>query len=318
MEKTSAASIRKHKLKNDRFELIVLPGFGCHWTNLRLKIQNKWHELLDPVLDYEALLAKKPSLGSYIMAPWSNRIAKAEFQFEGKRYQLRETFPDGTAIHGDVRHRPWQVRSATEKKFEATLDSRKFSDFNYPFALTFKHSVELSDNRILVRFSIENVDKRRAPVGFGFHPFLKRRLTEKDSDVIVMLPAQKVYPDEKCIPTGQAIPVSGRTDLRKEKLIGTPQLDHCYTALTSDTIRIVYPGSKVEVDFKMDPIFKHVIVYAPNNPDGTPRNFVAVEPATNVNSGFNLFSQGWQGTGVKVLEPGESWGGNWGIFAAEL
>lgn len=300
-------------LKNEFFELVFLPDFGCHWTNLRIKVGTEWSELLDPVVDDESFFNKKPSLGSYLMAPWSNRIAQAAFEFEGKRYPLRQTFPDGTAIHGDVRHRRWEVISASGEKFEAKLDSRAFNDFNYPFALVFQYSVELSSRRILVRFSIENVDQHRAPVGFGFHPFLKRCLTEKDSDIVVILPAENVYPDEQCIPTAPAVPVSGRTDLRAKKFIGTPNLDHCYTQLTSDTIRMIYPGSGVEIDFKIDPVFKHVIVYAPNHSDGIPRNFVAVEPATNVNDGFNLFARGWPGTGVKVLEPAEVWGGVWEI-----
>ena len=133
-----------------------------------------------------------------------------------------------------------------------------------------------------------------------------------------MLPAEKVYPDEKCIPTSPALPVSGRFDLRQRKPIGTPKLDHCFTGLTESKIRMIHEGSKMEVVFKIDPVFSHAIIYAPSNPDGSPRNFVAVEPATNVNDGFNLFARGWQGTGVKVLEPGECWGGSWELLVSKI
>jgi aldose 1-epimerase len=36
------------------------------------------------------------------------------------------------------------------------------------------------------------------------------------------------------------------------------------------------------------------------------RPFVAVEPMTNANDGFNLLAQGIEGSGVFVLEPGET------------
>jgi aldose 1-epimerase len=317
MNPIDLASIQKHLLKSGHFELTLLPGFGCHWTNLRINTQGVWRDLLDPVQNYEELFQGKPSLGSYLMAPWANRIQYAAFEFEGKRYKLRNNFPDETAIHGDVRCRPWKVLEASEKKIEAVLDSRDFEDFNYPFALSFKHGIEVIENRIVVQFFITNLDARRAPAGFGFHPFLKRRLSEKDEDIKVMVPARKVYPQEKCIPTGPADAVWGRFDLRSDKLFGTPGLDHCYTQLTENKIRVVYPGTNVEIDFTLDSIFSHIVIYAPNKTDGVlcPRDFVAIEPQTLATNGFNARAAGWAGTGVKVLEPGEQWGGKWEMSA---
>lgn len=300
------SALKLHTLKNKHWELTLFPDYGCYWNTLRVDLNGKWVNLLEP------LSGDKPPFryGSYLMAPWSNRIVQGVFEFNGKKYQLRKNFPDQTAIHGDVRTRRWEIQVATDQRFEATLDSRKFPDFNYPFKLTFRHTLEVSDNCLRMSLLIENVDSERAPVGFGFHPFFKRRLTDLDQDVTLLLPAGKLYPDEKCIPTGPAVAVSGRMDLRSEHFLGNPNLDHCFTDLTENLIRLIYLGSNVEIQYRLDPIFSHVVVYAPNDDAGHPKGFVAVEPVTHVNNGFNFYSQGWQRTGVQILEPGQVWGGS--------
>ena len=307
-------SSKAHYLKNDQVELALLPEYGCYWNTLRICLRGKWVDLLEPIPD-----ANPPfKFGSYMMAPWSNRIVQGVFKFQGKRYQLRRNFPDDTAIHGDVRSRPWTVQVATQEKFGATLDSRQFPDFNYPFALKFKHTLELSGGRLRMALFIENTDRTSAPVGLGFHPFFKRRLSSKDKDVMVLLPAGQVYPDEKCIPTGPAAPVFGEMDLRYRRFLGNPNLDHCFTALNGRLIRLIYPGSQMEVHYQIDSIFSHVVIYAPNESSGKAKDFVAVEPVTHVNNGFNFYTQGWKGTGIKILEPGELWGGTCELSIIDL
>lgn len=294
-----------HILKNDQIELTLLPEQGCYWRTLRIALGGKWVDLLEPLQGERFPF----HFGSYIMAPWSNRIVEGVFEFEGKRHQLRKNFPDDTAIHGDVRNRPWKIDTATSHKFEASLDSRDVPDFNFPFALSYKHVLELAGNRLNMSISIKNEEPKNVPAGFGFHPFFRRALTDLDEDVTLLLPAERVYPDVRCIPTGPAVPVSGKKDLRSERLLGNPNLDDCYTGLTSDLIRLIYRGSKVEVRYRMDPVFSHVVIYAPSDEQGNAKSFVAVEPVTHVNNGFNFFAQGWKGTGIKILKPREIWGG---------
>jgi aldose 1-epimerase len=311
-------SFEELQLKNDRIELTLLPEFGCHWTRMRFSLKGNWLDFLVGAPDHEALLRRPAGYGSYMLAPWSNRIAGAAFELDGQRHQLRENFPDGTAIHGDVRTRPWKVIVSRPERFEASLDSREHSDFNFPFSFFYRHVLELSEERLRVELSIENVDRVRAPAGIGFHPFLRRRLTRLDRDVILVVPAERVYPAEACLPTGDPQPVSGRTDLRHLKFLGKPGLDHCFTGLKQSEFRIIYPGTRVEVRFNMDPAFTHAVIYAPNDPDGKPREFVAVEPVTHANDGFNLLARGWKDTGVKILEPGERWGASWEISVGDI
>ncbi len=295
------------QLRGEWMELSLAPEFGCHWTRLRVSVKGEWADFLKPVASGDALLDASTGHGSYIMAPWSNRIAGAGFEFSGRRYQLRKNFRDGTAIHGDVRTRPWTVIESSAERFEAELDSREFMDFNFPFAARFHQAIGMEADRLRMDFTTENAGDEPMPAGFGIHPFVMRRLTWRDDDVMLVVPADRVYPAVGCIPTGPAEAVERSTDLRHLRKLGKPNLDHCFTGFTEREIRLIYQGSRAEVRFGFDESFGHAVIYAPNLIDGSAAPFVAIEPVTNANDGFNLLAKGWKDTGVRILEPGERW-----------
>jgi aldose 1-epimerase len=65
---------------------------------------------------------------------------------------------------------------------------------------------------------------------------------------------------------------------------------------------IHWPESGLTLAIEADPaLFRHLVVFIPPGLD-----FFCVEPVSNANDGFNLFERGVEGTGVRVLEPGES------------
>ena len=210
------------------------------------------------------------------------------------------------------------MTESTPDRFEAQLDTNDFPDFNYPFALRFGLSMDLGGESLRVQFSTENTGEGPAPAGLGFHPYVLRRLNWRDDDLMLVLPAQKVYPARDCIPTAPAEPVSGKTDLRSLRRLGARDLDHCFTDLTGQEVRIIYPGSRTEVRFAFDDSFSHFVVYAPTTHEGDPASYVAVEPVTHVNNGFNLRAQGWESTGVRILSPGEVWTACWEISMGDI
>ncbi len=312
-------------LKNSEIELTILPEAGCHWPRLRIFKSGEWIDLLSPVSDYATILSAPSSVGSYIMAPWANRLPGGVMEFDGQKHNLRLNFPDNTAIHGDLRKRTWKVREATDSRFRAELNSADYADFNYPFRLRFEYIVELQDSTLTQSFFITNKDTRPAPVGFGYHPFFKRHLRPGRKDPVLILPAAKIFEAKDHMPQGPAIPVSGRTDLRSPKPLGTPALDDCFTELTENRIRLNYPEDGVEVVFELAPVFQYVVLYIPNKatsegarhlekqelgtcPPLAGAEFLAIEPQTHVTGALPLAAQGWHDTGLKVLAPGERWG----------
>jgi len=296
-------------LKNEHLELTLLPEAGCHWPSLRVPCRGEWIDLLAPVENYASILTAPSSLGSYIMAPWANRLPEGRFTFADQEHQVRINFPDQTAIHGDLRKRAWKMTNVTERSFKAELDSAEYPDFNYPFALHFEYGVDLQGDTLTQSFWITNRGSAAAPAGFGYHPFFRRRLFPGRQDPRLVLPAQKIFPAKDHIPTGPALAVTGRTDLRTPKPLGTPGLDDCFTDLSSHEVRLFYPEDGLEVLFELGSIFSNVVVYIPTKPDGSGADFFAIEPQTHVTGALVLAAQGWKNTGLKILSPQERWGG---------
>lgn len=310
--------LKTFQLKNDLLDLTLVPEFGCHWTSLKYHARGTWLNLLYPVPKISQLPQFSTRDGSYILAPWSNRLQNAHFKFEEKDYHLRPNFPDGTTIHGDVWTRPWKIVRKALDYFEAELQTHHFSDFNYPFPLIFRHSISLIGSQLAVSLYIENNHNDNVPVGMGFHPFWNRRLVKGGTDVVLKVPARKIYPTKVAIPQGPAEPVTEKTDLRRGKDLSGVDLDDCFTDLSAQEIDLTWGNPGVQVRYQFSSIFGHVVIYSPLDEKGTPKDFVAVEPVTNVTDGFNLLTKGWSNTGVKILAPKESWGGTWTLKVSTL
>jgi aldose 1-epimerase len=284
------------KLASDKLRLTVTPERGCHWTSLDINVGGAWRGLLEPGEGFGG--------GSYMMAPWCNRVRGAAFSHAGRHYKLWPTFFDGSAIHGDVHARPWRLRTVDRSSFLAELETLVFPDFNFPFPLSFSYAVHLQGARLRTDVMITNRHNTPVPVGFGFHPFFKRRLTDDDKDVEVVLPAEEVYPIKLGVPTGPAVGVKDKYDLRKARPLGDPDFDDNFTRWGGRPIELIYRGTGVRARLEADAIFDHCFVFAP-----TDKKFVAIEPMTMASAGLNLAAEGWEDTGLKLLEPGETWGG---------
>jgi aldose 1-epimerase len=85
-------------------------------------------------------------------------------------------------------------------------------------------------------------------------------------------------------------------------------VDDCLTGREPGAaVEFVYAESGTRIVHAMDDLYTHLVVYMPVGD-----SFIAVEPVTNANDGFNLCDQGQDGHGVLVLAPGaqaEAWSG---------
>src|SRR5882762_8970525 len=96
-----------HILENDVWQVGFLPDTGMSTAFGRIRHAGRFLDFMRPTP--EASYGKSSSCASFLLAPWSNRIAQGLLRFAAQSYQLRITSPDGTAMHGVVRNYPWQV-----------------------------------------------------------------------------------------------------------------------------------------------------------------------------------------------------------------
>jgi aldose 1-epimerase len=227
------------------------------------------------------------SWGSFVMAPWPNRIAEGRFTFQGATYQLPVNH-EGHAIHGLGWDRTWAVEhiSDIECVMSLTLDDR------WPWRGRVSQRVELLDDGLRQTTEIASVGGR-FPAGCGWHPWFRRDV-RPGAEVRVLVDADER--DELApgrIPTGRILPVDGDFDLRAIPALGDRRLDDCYRGVRGP-MRLAW--GDIELTMTSSANVTYAVVY-------TPEHAVCVEPQTCAIDAFNLDARGVP-AGTAVVEEG--------------
>lgn len=231
----------------------------------------------------------------YPLVPYSNRIARGRFSFEGVEHRLALNFGDHPhSIHGNAWHKPWQVAEVEEARCRLVLIHRPEGDEarGWPFAYRAEQLFELSPDGLELTLTLENADHRSMPAGLGLHPFFP-----KHPGVRLQFAAERVYPNgENSLPM-DSIPVPAVWNYRDKRELGKPRLDNCFAGWNG-MARIAYIQEKTALNIEADPLFGHLVVYVP-----TGRDFFAVEPVSHMNNAINRPDP--VSHGLMVLRPGE-------------
>lgn len=247
------------------------------------------------------------------LLPWPNRLADGRYRFGGRDITAPiDERSTGSAIHGLTRWRSWRV--AERGPARAALELRLHPQPAYPFALDLRIEHALGDDGLAVTLTATNAGGEDLPLGAGFHPYLTLGTPVIDA-LSVGVPASSWLPtDERGIPTGERRPVAGDLDLRSGPLLGDRVLDHCYADLERDgeglaRVRLSAPSGRAATLW-MDELWGFCMVFTGDTLEpGRRRRGLAVEPMTCAADAFN------SDDGLRVLAPGESLSGSWGISA---
>lgn len=283
-------------LQNKYWQVGILPQTGGSIAFGRIRYSGAWVDVMRPTdeADYD----NSSNTSNFLMLPWANRIRDGILRYQGQSWQL-DVPADGNARHGDVRKREWQVIEQSETQLKLKIDSRDFTDFNFPFAVSAILDYRLEDDAFIWDVTLTNEDAQTIPVGFGFHPYFQRM-----SPTMPMLEV----PCDKYFALNEAMPDSAPVDILPEldfRVLRPVQDDFTFDHLlanrdTNKPTRIVYKEWATELEMSVDDIYKHVILYSA--PDGT----IAVEPQSNANDGFNLLENGIDNGGVISLNAGQT------------
>ncbi len=301
----------------------ILPGFGGVLRRLILPVftnnqngQSRLFSLLKTPDSPQALQADE-SYASALLYPFPSRIRHGIYAFEGQEYALPfNDFGRDNAMHGFVHPRPFAVISQEITATEAAITLR----YDYPgdlkgypflFSLTVRYALHLTDDETIgfsISFAVTNTGPSRCPSAFGWHPYFSLSTgTGTDSpasvdNLTLAIPAtETVLLDENLLPVGQI-----------------PFTDSSAFSLTDRTFDAVFvvnnqhpivettlsaPAQNVSLVMSQDTaVFPFLVVYTPEV-----RDRIAIEPITANVDAFN------NGEGLRVLEPGEIWGGTIGI-----
>ncbi len=291
------------RLENDDLRLWLEPARGVQWSALEARRGDDWLALVPDCRED----APRPRAGqdenaplaaaNFHMIPYSNRVADARFEFEGRTHTLFD--PHKHAMHGMVRKRGWRVGERGPSSLECTFDSREHDGFEWPWPLTCRIAHALDGANLMATMSVTNAGDSVMPAGLGWHPYFVRNVD--GADPRVRLPVTAVYPDAHgtCLPDGPPVALPAALDFRAARALGpAPHIDCCMAGLDGE-IAIDWPDADIGLTVYADPVCTHLVLFNPAAPH------FAVEPVTNANDAFNLESRGID-AGVVALAPGET------------
>ncbi len=229
--------------------------------------------------------------GSFPLVPFSNRIADGRFDFEGRSYRLPINMPpEPHSIHGDGWKAAWHIE--TVEPARAVL---AHEPSNGPFSYASRQIFELSESGLEASLEITNTGDERIPVGFGHHPYFPRT----EGLTLAMSTTEVWLPDDRQLPVKKT-PVPEEWNFSTAKQLASLDLDHDFTGGDGRAL-MHWPETGLHLAIEADPVFAHVVVYVPPG-----RDFVCVEPVTNLANAVNLAAGGIRDTGLQILSPGEA------------
>ena len=235
--------------------------------------------------------ANPRALACYPLVPFSGRVAKRHFVWRGKSYELPALL-NGYAIHGAGWQEPWRVADLDARSVSLVLDH--IPGPLWPFAFRAEQYFELTAEGLTVDLEITNTDMQPTPAAFGIHPYFPR-----SPEVKLGFEAAQVWvnrPDEEIPDHREPVPAAWSHATPRSPVEG---IDNCFTGWERP-VSIAWPDRKLALTISADAVFGHLVVYIPPG-----RDFLAVEPVSNMNDGLNRMGGGAD-TGLVVLDPGKT------------
>ena len=261
-------------------EVVVLPEAGARLHRLRAFGRDV---LLTP--DDPATHLHDPFFwGSYVLAPWCNRIEARPTRIGERVVDLASNFPDGTAIHGQVYARPWTHDGEGAFRISGGGDG-------WPWTYDVWMDVEVRGSRLRLYLGLTNTSTDPMPAGMGIHPwFLK--------PVRVAVHADRYFADNLATEPEPA-PVDGPYDLRNLGPMADG-LDGTWASLGEPPVEFAWDELGLRATMRTTPVVPYIVAASPGHIAA-----VAVEPETHAPQAVRRLLGGETG-GLAMLAPGES------------
>ncbi|MBS1916896.1 MAG: aldose 1-epimerase [Bacteroidetes bacterium] len=282
-----------------RCSVSVLPSCGAMLHSFNLQSSVDSFNIID---SYKSLSEFKNTVyashKSSKLSPFVCRIKEGKYGFDNKKYEFMNKFQDGSAIHGLLVKKSFEVtnESATVNAASVTMkyDYQK-DDSAYPFDYSCEVKYELKKNRTLtIETTVTNTGKQSIPIADGWHPYFT--LGAKIDDCELSFHAKQMLEfDGELIPTGRLIP---NTRFNGPEKIGNTFLDNCFLLNEVNggaACSLRNPANGWELLFFPDKHYRYLQVYTPPH-----RNNIAIENLSAAPDCFN------NGIGLILLEPAQS------------
>jgi len=259
-------------------EVEVLPTIGARLHRLRVF----GHDLLRTPDDLRPHRDDPYFYGSYPMAPWCNRVAAGRTEVAGRSIDLPASFPDGTAIHGQVARRARRVAEDGRFLIDGGGDG-------WPWRYEVEQRIRIDGARLELGLRLTNRSDEPMPGGVGFHPWFRRPIR-------VAIAATSVHPSNLAT-QALPVPVAGRFDRRRLEAL-PDGLDATWTDLADPPVILEWPDAGVRATMTVEAPTRFIVAATLLGTDA-----VAVEPQTHAPDGIRRLLAGEPG-GLALIPPG--------------
>ncbi len=277
------------ELENEYGSVVVSSHAGATLRSLQVKVDSGTHELISGAETKLDDVVTPGGVGSFIMAPWVNRIHKGVLVTDQGEYQL--PLDSGVhAIHGTVRNREWDVVSADLASAQFQIDLSE----PWPFAGKVVYRVGLVEQSLHQTLEVHSNDEA-FPAGVGWHPWFRRSLGSDEVVVQASVDAQWEL-DSEVVPTGLVEETDASRKLATGGHFEVGEIDDCFRFAQDGTAKLQWPELTLRMESSSE--VSHVMVYSPESS-------VCVEPQTTAVNAFQLADRGIEGTGTRIVRPGD-------------
>lgn len=286
----------------------ILPGVGFNCYSFQTTWSGKAVDALWAAPDFAAGAGRPSGSGIPLMFPFAGRIRGTSYSYDGKTFPLEAGDGQGNAIHGFVINRPWRVTHHSGNRasgvFQASQDEPALLK-HWPADFRIMADYQVTGNKLLSDYHIENPDSKPLPFGFGTHPYFRVPLGGASGpECRVTVPVGSNWELVKLLPTGRKNSPPEVKALADGMPESKMQFDHVFGDLKFDNHRcrttVVDPQSKRTMTMTFDDQFVACVVYDPPH-----REAVCIEPYTTIPDAFWLAAQGIDPS-LRILQPGQA------------
>ena len=225
---------------------------------------------------------------NFPLVPYSNRILRGRFSFNGVRHEIgRNWTGDANAIHGEGWRNAWQVvsQTATQCELSAIIEQ------GWPWRFEARQTVTLAPDGIEMHLSVMNMEATPFPAGLGMHPYFAK---ERDTFLRFVADQQRAPLTDSVPPFA---PVPNRTEGQVVVDVSRDRLDDCFSGWNG-VAEIIHSRSGRVITLEALEPMNWCVVFVPKD-----ENYFCFEPVTHATGAFN--TEDPEVEGVTVLAPGE-------------
>lgn len=283
----------------------IIPEIGNNLVSLSIGKGNELIYIPDQIGNLKKL--SRQFYGNPILFPFPGRIPEGKFTFQNQNFQLPINFSDGTAIHGFVYDKKWEIEELSSSDKGAFLKSSYHSDAeiesHFPFPFKTEMICKLKESELEMVFIAENIGENPLPFGYGIHPYFL--LPGKRADWLLYFPANEIYELVNILPTGKTKEIPEEFDFRKEKSLKGIYMDDLFGNIQKNKDGVIScwlrnKATNLKLTVTSDQNFNYYVLYAPKE-----HAFICIEPYTCIANAYNLANSGIE-TGLRILQPNDT------------